>query len=236
MMKKTCARCEQEFEPKSNNSKYCSFACRVGVRACETCGTMFAPKNLQCVGRFCSRGCSARSLHTRLAIKICPQCQQSFRPGMAVQKFCGRVCANAGQRTERQYTDCAHCGKPLHYKRAARVRFCSRTCFWNSGDVRADISLPIGTLRPYRGGYMWIKVPRGTPGANPNWLPQHRHVMQQVLGRPLQHHEHVNHRNGQKHDNRPENLELWSTPRQPKGQRVSDMPHCPTCTCAVVPG
>lgn len=45
--------------------------------------------------------------------------------------------------------------------------------------------------------------------------------MEQYIGRPLLRHEEVHHINGVRHDNRPENLELWST-SQPKGQRVED--------------
>jgi HNH endonuclease len=45
--------------------------------------------------------------------------------------------------------------------------------------------------------------------------------MELALGRPLLDHEEVHHRNGDRTDNRLDNLELWST-FQPAGQRVED--------------
>lgn len=51
---------------------------------------------------------------------------------------------------------------------------------------------------------------------------EHRYMMQQMIGRSLLPGETVHHRNGIRHDNRPENLELW-TKAHPPGQRVTDL-------------
>lgn len=52
-------------------------------------------------------------------------------------------------------------------------------------------------------------------------IAEHRFVMSESLGRPLEKHENVHHKNGNTLDNRIKNLELWNT-YQPSGQRIKD--------------
>lgn len=73
-------------------------------------------------------------------------------------------------------------------------------------------------------GYWWVSVPDHLrhlvpPGRRGEF--EHRLVLAESLGRALRSDEVVHHRNGDRLDNDPQNLELW-TVAQPKGQRVAD--------------
>lgn len=51
---------------------------------------------------------------------------------------------------------------------------------------------------------------------------QHRRIFSDFLGRRLERYENIHHKNGDRTDNRLENLELWIK-RQPAGQRAEDL-------------
>lgn len=71
-----------------------------------------------------------------------------------------------------------------------------------------------------KSGYIQVRTIKGD-GKSGKYTYEHRLVMEQFLGRLLESHESVHHKNGNKQDNRIENLELWSK-AQPAGQRVAD--------------
>jgi len=69
--------------------------------------------------------------------------------------------------------------------------------------------------------YIAIYKPNHPNSNQRGFILEHRFVMSEHLGRALYKDENVHHINGDRHDNRIENLELWSS-AQPKGQRIED--------------
>ena len=122
----------------------------------------------------------------------------------------------ARKRTLPLHGTCLHCQKDFAYKfygaNSAKgggynrhQKFCSRVC---------------ANEAQYQGGAV-DKHGYRLQKKDGKYYPEHRLVMERHIGRDLFKDETVHHKNGNRLDNRIENLELWNS-RHGKGQRVTD--------------
>lgn len=170
---------------------------------------------------YCSKQCTNNRPRKRFGSDVeCVICATKFysietRKNRA--KTCSNKCryiytANSKRKYERVVRQCRNCKKDFYTttnpEKAALN--CSPECAKQDRKNRA--AKP--KIYLMKDGYVKVSI------ARKEYL-QHRLVMEQHLGRRLRKHENIHHKNGDRSDNRIENLELWST-QQPAGQRIED--------------
>ncbi len=213
---------------------------RVGVK-CATCSKVLNIRRSQEKrqhSHFCSPECRAqdeRGKHRTGFHFSCKHCGDQFyrtltESSRGQTSYCSNTCkwaAMRGQeRAPRIEVVCEQCSSAFRVTaieaESRQQRFCSPAC------GRAAQRRKPGERYIDRNGYAIITAPDGRS------MPEHRHLIEQLLGRPLYPDENVHHINGVRDDNRTDgplrlvddklrsgNLELWSR-AQPSGQRVGE--------------
>lgn len=158
--------------------------------------------------------------------KPCRGCGETFQPRATCHLYCeGCKPADSPSKAHprRKCSLCAEFFTPARNKK----RWTYYSAEFCSAEHRAEFL--VNTRGQSAGrrvtdeGYILVRVGAGYPGAfSTGYMLEHRYVMEQVLDRKLLPGEKVHHKNGDKQDNRPENLELWAR-KQPHGQRVEDL-------------
>ncbi len=245
-MTRVCKWCGKPLTKRQKT--YCSTACIAQHRVAKTKANKVAGKCLKCGAplkggkKYCSYSCANSSRppkESKKVTRICKECGKEFKiyggSNLEVRgrgQFCSKPCANKWRKKHAKsllvLRICKNCGKefripPAWLKRTGKNtgQFCSRECtnqYWRKygGPNSRRHRNPGGTfVSP--DGYVFQYSERVQ-----KMVPQHRLIMEQMIGRPLLKNETVHHKNGERDDNPPENLELWGN-KHPSGVRISDV-------------
>jgi hypothetical protein len=136
-------------------------------------------------------------------------------------RFCSWWCQ---YHSNREFRTCASCGTKRYVLKCTTKQggrfYCSRDCFakglsqFNVGAAHANFKGGDGWFINSNGYAIvrWSTLPESDQKLvyrnKSGWVFEHRVVMARTLGRPIRAGEKVHHRNGVKHDNRPENLDV----------------------------
>lgn len=163
-------------------------------------------------------------------MNICPVCNKNagVTTRKKPKKYCSASCRSKNQdktsRKKGEYISCAMCGKIKYFTRSyikkaynkLGMRFCGKSC---SDKAKSTGLMPVGfkkkNNKKENHPYKVIMI-------NGKRKRLHRWIMENKLGRKLERWEHVHHINGNKKDNRIENLEILTAKEHNKIHYLRD--------------
>ena len=181
---------------------------------------------------------------------ICHTCGKSFKNFPSNIKknkntYCSQKC-HYDKRSENNLSNCVLCTISLDPKRRGFYKDYCKNCYnrerlKNNPEIKEKVQtsqrnfhrIKIGhavnntLMRAKNGsgsfgsGYKYFYKPEHPNSSKDGKVAEHVLVMSKFLDRPMHKGETIHHKNGIRHDNRIENLELWSK-KHPPGQRIYD--------------
>jgi len=198
---------------------------------CAYCGKEFktSPSRVKAGRKFCSAECFYKSYRGRKiwgGSRKCPWISKSNKEKPRVPK---------------NIVKCEICGKEFHAPKHRNRRFCSNKCraVWSSKWLKGRIKKNAKGRYVSDRGYVKLTISHLPPDeqklarkmTNAPFIYEHRLIMAKLLGRPLERYEVVHHKDGNRSNNKLENLQLMTLGEHSKNNIVSlnRDGRCPMC-------
>lgn len=199
-VRRVCPWCNEEFVSQASRKKRC---------CSRSCGTLFQRQEARKAGR----PLPGRK-HTG-EDKPCEICGETiyvkvWQAKIGQGRFCSRDCFNVWQARDSRSLTCDWCGEPFQVRPSSPSRFCSWDCQVEGKRTKALDREHNGRRVQLRNpGYIYVWEP-DHPKAfmYDGWYPEHRLVVEKQIGRVLETEEIIHHKDGQKDNNAPDNLQL----------------------------
>lgn len=222
-----CQYCNQKFNisPCHSNQKFCSVKCKANStyqkRKCLICEKEFIlskkSKKLYCSQK-CANIPKIEKLKERACRKkyTCNNCGIENNVLLSIKRkdfkflFCSITC-KVEYRKKNKKIECLFC-KDEFLPIRSTIKFCSKNCAYEWRKCKTKLN-PGSWLE---NGYRVIYTSDG------KGIKEHRKVMEEYLGRELKKSEAVHHINGNKEDNRIENLMIMTHSEHSKLHREKD--------------